>query len=329
MPGNFEFLAGKFPELADYGSKAEKYLYTDNEVCMFFISRIFDNAVKYLCSFNDVIFDGTKLAEPINELFQKKAVDESIYWLLEMMRIFRNGNAHNKNYPLNDSMILLQMSHILCEWLMTEYGNTGYQRRGFIMPAKDDFSPGEIVECTVQNVMAFGLLVSFGAMSGILHKTEIPSGSTEGYNVGDKITAKILSINTAKGYTALSVKQLFTEQPPESKPKPQPAAQAKPKSPAMSDEDFLNLCAAGTPKQIQAAVKNGANVNAVNSKGRTALMIAVMQNTHPEVIELLIDSGADVNAKTKKGVNALTYAAHNKQLQLSKALERLKQLTQI
>ncbi len=54
-----------------------------------------------------------------------------------------------------------------------------------------------------------------------------------------------------------------------------------------------------------------------------------MQNTHPEVIELLIDSGADVNAKTKKGVNALTYAAHNKQLQLSKALERLKQLTQI
>ena len=73
MPGNFEFLAGKFPELADYGSKAEKYLYTDNEVCMFFISRIFDNAVKYICNFNDMIIDGTNLAEPINELFQKKS----------------------------------------------------------------------------------------------------------------------------------------------------------------------------------------------------------------------------------------------------------------
>ena len=373
MPGNFEFLSEKFPELAEDGRKAEKYLYTDNEVCMFFISRIFDNAVKYICSFNDVVTDGTKLAEPINELFQKKAVDESIYLLLEMMRTFRNGNAHNKDYSLNDSMILLQMSHILCEWLMTKYGQTGYQRKGFIMPAKEFFSPGEIVECTVQTVMIFGVLVSFGAMSGMLHRTEIPSGSTDGYSTGDKITAKILSVNTAQSYAVLSIKQLFTEQPPipaqpavqtasaqktqqtepaketaqtpqptgailtaeqifitqPPAPKPQPAPQAKTQSPAMPDEDFLNLCAEGTLQTIQASIKNGANVNAVNSKGRTALMTAVMQNTHPEVIELLIDSGSDINAKSKTGINALGYAPHNKHMKGTKALERLKQLTQI
>ncbi|MBQ7217826.1 MAG: S1 RNA-binding domain-containing protein [Synergistaceae bacterium] len=406
MSGNFEFLGKKFPELAEYGTKAEKYLYADNEVCMFFISRIFDHAVKYICSFNDVITDGTKLAEPINELFQKKAVDESIYLLLEMMRTFRNGNAHNKNYSLNDSIVLLQMSHILCEWLMTKYGQTGYLRKGFIMPAKEDFRPGEVVECTVQNVMIFGLLVSFGGGSGILHKTEIPSGSTDGYSTGDKITAKILSISTSKGYAVLSMRQGFSEQPepaktaaktpkpapeiltaeeifitppqgskpqqakpqeaniPSQVPKPQPAKSQEanipsqeskpqqaatqessavrsaclhvqqprppaPKKPAMSDEDFLKLCTTGTLQKIQTAVKNGANVNAVNSKGRTALMMAVMQNTHPEVIELLIDSGADVNAKTNKGVNALGYAPHNKHLKLSKALARLKLLTQI
>ena len=391
MSSNFDFLGKVFPELAEDGRKAEKYLYTDNEVCMFFISRIFDNAVKYICSFNDVVTDGTKLAEPINELFQKKAVDESIYLLLEMMRTFRNGNAHNKDYSLNDSMILLQMSHILCEWLMTKYGQTGYQRKGFIMPAKEYFSPGEIVECTVQTVMIFGVLVSFGAMSGMLHRTEIPSGSTDGYSTGDKITAKILSVNTAQSYAVLSIKQLFTEQPPipaqpavqtpsaqktqqtepakeaaqtpqpagailtaeqifitqPPAPKPQPIApqpssvdrspclhgqQSRPPAPqktAMSDEDFLNLCAEGTLQTIQAAIKNGANVNAVNSKGRTALMTAVMQNTHPEVIELLIDSGSDINAKSKTGVNALGYAPHNKHMKGTKALERLKQLTQI
>lgn len=359
MQSNFDFLSGKFPELAEYGRKAEKYLYADNEVCMFFISRIFDNAVKCICSFNDVETDGTKLAEPINELFKKKAVDESIYLLLEMMRSFRNGNAHNKDYSLNDSMTLLQMSHILCEWLMVKYGQTGYRRKGFSMPENQDYTPGEVVECTVQNVMVFGVLVSFGGMSGMLHRTEIPSGSTEGYSIGDTFTAKILSINAAQHYAVMSVIELFTAQPTPPKPqpaqptapkpaqptapkpqpaqptapKPQPTPQQSspptPKAPAMSDANFLKLCATADTKKISSALSNGANVNAADSKGHTALMMAVLKNPHPEVIDLLINSGANVNAKTKRGINALAYAPHNKQLKLSKTLARLEQLTQI
>ena len=310
MPGNFEFLAGKFPELADYGSKAEKYLYTDNEVCMFFISRIFDNAVKYICNFNDMIIDGTNLAEPINELFQKKAVNESIYLLLEMMRIFRNGNAHNKNYSLNDSMILLQMSHILCEWLMTEYGNTGYQRRGFIMPAKDDFSPGEIVECTASNVMSYGVFVSVGNMKGLIHKTEIPSGSTKGYNIGDKITAKILSIDPAKGHAALSISQI------------QPSLVPKPTLPAMSDEEFMKLCSSGTPAQIVAAIKTGININAADSNGMTPLMFAAKTN-EPSAVNILLNAGANIKPKDQSGKTALDWAKINPKLQSSKILKHL------
>lgn len=331
MQSNFDFLSGKFPELAEYGRKAEKYLYADNEVCMFFISRIFDNAVKCICSFNDVETDGTKLAEPINELFKKKAVDESIYLLLEMMRSFRNGNAHNKDYSLNDSMTLLQMSHILCEWLMAKYGQTGYRRKGFSMPENQDYTPGEVVECTVQNVMAFGVLVSFGGMSGMLHRTEIPSGATEGYSIGDTFTAKILSVNAAQHYAVMSVRELFTAQPtaPKPQPTPQQSSPPTPKAPAMSDANFLKLCATADTKKISSALSNGANVNAADSKGHTALMMAVLKNPHPEVIDLLINSGANVNAKTKRGINALAYAPHNKQLKLSKTLARLEQLTQI
>ena len=284
------------------------------------------------------------------------------------------------------------MSHILCEWLMTKYGQTGYQRRGFIMPEKENFMNGEVVECTVKNVMICGLLVSFGPMRGMIHKTEIPSGTTEGYSPGDKITAKIISINTATGHTALSVRQLADKQPPTPEHQPQPIAQQPeqelttqpttpqpnlepqpqpttpqlkpeaenqhtpqqdsnlassechsllaetashtihdsvvdppaPKSPAMSDDEFLNLCQSADHKQITAALSNGANVNAADSKGHTALMTAAMKNTHPEVIELLINSGADVHAQTKKGVTVLVYAEANKHLRNTKAMELIR-----
>ena len=62
---------------------------SNNEVCMFFMSRIFNNIVKYICKFHDVKNNGTNLAEPISELFRNKAIDESIYLTLEMMRAFR------------------------------------------------------------------------------------------------------------------------------------------------------------------------------------------------------------------------------------------------
>ena len=270
MTSNFDFLAGKFPELADDGRKAEKYLYADNEVCMFFISRIFDNAVKYICGFNNVKTNGTNLAEPINEMFQSKAIDESIYLLLEMMRTFRNGNAHNKDYSLNESMILLQMSHVLCEWLMETYGNSGYLRRGFTMP-----------QCEPQ-------------------AQETPSEPTR-------------APETSR-----------TPNPPRT---PNPSRARKPKAPSMPDEEFITLCSSASAHKVRAAIAGGANVNAMNAKGRTALMMASLSNTHPEVIELLIDSGADVSVRSNRGTTALVYAGHNKRLQSTRALQRLQTLT--
>ncbi len=289
---------------------------------MFFVSRIFDNVAKYLCSVNDVDTDGTKLAEPINELFQKKAIDEGVYLLLEMMRTFRNGNAHDKDYSQNESMILLQVSHMLCEWLMENYGKTGYTRKGFTMPERTSLKPGDIVECTVSNVMTYGVFAPVCGMNGLLHRNEIPSGSVEGYKVGDKFTAKIISIDSVQRHVALSVSQLQPVQPPAP-----PTQSDKPAPSAMSDDEFLTLCATGTPQQIAAALKTGANVNAANSKGHTPLMLAAMHNTHYQVIGLLINSGADVNAKSKPGITALAYAEKNTHIRDSNTFARLKSLT--
>ncbi|MCR5347791.1 MAG: ankyrin repeat domain-containing protein [Fretibacterium sp.] len=78
---------------------------------------------------------------------------------------------------------------------------------------------------------------------------------------------------------------------------------------AMSDENFLSLCRGGSLQEIQAALQEGADVNAKSSDGRTALMIAVQFNQNIEVLSLLLKAGADINEKNEKGWTALMLAA--------------------
>ena len=84
---------------------------------------------------------------------------------------------------------------------------------------------------------------------------------------------------------------------------------ALPSFSAMSDDDFIELCYTGTAQQVEEAIKAGANVNAKDKHGRTALMQAVINTKNPEVITELIKAGADVNAKSNTGVTALMRAA--------------------
>ncbi|MDR1965576.1 MAG: hypothetical protein LBQ36_02595, partial [Synergistaceae bacterium] len=44
-----------------------------------------------------------------------------------------------------------------------------------------------------------------------------------------------------------------------------------PASAAMGDEEFFKLCQKGSPAEVQAAIKNGANVNARDNYGQTPL----------------------------------------------------------
>ncbi|MBR0279272.1 MAG: ankyrin repeat domain-containing protein [Synergistaceae bacterium] len=73
---------------------------------------------------------------------------------------------------------------------------------------------------------------------------------------------------------------------------------------------FVYLCEAGNTGKVEAALINGANVNAKDNYGRTVLMWAAI-NGHTETAELLLKHGADVNAENNYGRTALMWAAVN------------------
>ena len=84
----------------------------------------------------------------------------------------------------------------------------------------------------------------------------------------------------------------------------------------LKDDEFMALfddVKSIDTKKIEAAIINGANVNAKNKYSDTALML-VAKNGRTDVAELLLKHGANVNAKGNYGnygYTALMYAAYN------------------
>lgn len=81
---------------------------------------------------------------------------------------------------------------------------------------------------------------------------------------------------------------------------------------AMSDGVFVKLCSNGSVQEIQEALQQGANPNAsitAGKNGMTPLMAAALNNEDPRVFRILLKAGADINAQNEDGWTALTIAA--------------------
>jgi len=80
-------------------------------------------------------------------------------------------------------------------------------------------------------------------------------------------------------------------------------------SAAAADGDVLcNAALDGRLQAVLSALRNGANVNALDQEKRSALMLAAF-NGHAEVVRVLIEKGANVHTTDSMGRNALMYAS--------------------
>lgn len=138
------------------------------------------------------------------------------------------------------------------------------------------------------------------------------------YRYDDKTNQKLLKYETTarvkwfslKEYPPmlLSVKDVEDEQKEHKEQKEKEHKEQKIKT-AMSDLDFRLLCKTGSYGEVLQALEDGANPNAKNNRGTTALMMAAQFNRNSKVVKALIEAGADIDAKNHKGNTALMYAA--------------------
>ena len=73
--------------------------------------------------------------------------------------------------------------------------------------------------------------------------------------------------------------------------------------------DFFELVKTGTPQSVQAAINQGADVNARDRYGLTPLMFAAQYNQDSKVVATLLEAGANLNARNRYGWVSLLYAA--------------------
>jgi ankyrin repeat protein len=89
------------------------------------------------------------------------------------------------------------------------------------------------------------------------------------------------------------------------------------------DASLREAACGGDVTTIRKLLMLGANVNATDVPGYSALMVLGACTAHPgrgELVELLIANGAVVNLQARDGSNALMYAAGNGDTQAVKAL---------
>lgn len=138
MPSNFEFLQDKFPVLADYGQKAEKYLYSDSNSCLMKLGMIGETIVNLIFKFDRVAlpYDNTPVVR-IDTLSREGLIDSEIQDILHSLRKVRNRAVHENYASVDDGKTLLGMAYSLCVWFYQVYGDYNYQPTSFVMPSRE------------------------------------------------------------------------------------------------------------------------------------------------------------------------------------------------
>ena len=118
LKSNFIFLEKAFPALAQIGSTAEDYLYSDTNSCMYKLGQFGEMLVNLMLKLDNIpppTFDNTH-ANRIKLLKKNGLIPKEIDDILYSLRTTRNKAVHENYDSFEDCKILL-------EWLITlRYG---------------------------------------------------------------------------------------------------------------------------------------------------------------------------------------------------------------
>jgi uncharacterized protein len=73
------------------------------------------------------------------------------------------------------------------------------------------------------------------------------------------------------------------------------------------DRQLIEYAEQGNTEQVKRLLQSGANINATNEEGRTAVLAATYHN-QVETVEILIQAGADINIRDHNRNNVFLYA---------------------
>lgn len=142
MSNNFGFLQNDFPVLAQFGQKAEAYLYSDSNSCLMKLGMIGETIVNLMFTYDRIAlpFENTAVNR-IATLFREGLLTQDLVDILHALRKTRNKAVHDNYASVSDGKSLLQMAHSLCEWFMQTYGDWNYQSQPFVMPVEETAAP--------------------------------------------------------------------------------------------------------------------------------------------------------------------------------------------
>lgn len=142
MKSNFYFLEADFPVLAQFGQKAEVYLYSDSNSCLMKLGMIGETIVNLMFTYDRIALPTENTAvNRITTLFREGLLTQDLVDILHALRKTRNKAVHDNYASVSDGKTLLQMAHGLCEWFMQTYGDWNYQNQPFMMPVEEIAAP--------------------------------------------------------------------------------------------------------------------------------------------------------------------------------------------
>ena len=135
MKSNFDFLQPYWPVLANFGSLAEQYCYTDANSSIMKVGMIGETIVNLIYLEDKISYPYDNSANTrIDKLQTEDYITNDLADILHALRKARNKAVHQNYSSVDTAKALLQMAYSLCEWFMETYGDYSYQHKDFVMP---------------------------------------------------------------------------------------------------------------------------------------------------------------------------------------------------